>query len=100
MLPHVGQGANQAIEDGVALAAVLSNADRTAAPRALRVYEAVRRERTARVQRSARRSGARYDASSSDLSSRDQELATVPGERAWIWDYDAEAAAAAAVAAH
>jgi salicylate hydroxylase len=94
MLPHVGQGANQAIEDGVALAAVLSRADRMSMPEALLLYESVRRERTARVQRSARTSGVRYDASSNDLSSRNRELGTVPRERAWIWDYDAEAEAA------
>jgi salicylate hydroxylase len=96
MLPHVGQGANQAIEDGVALATVLSHADRTSAPRALLVYESLRRERTARVQRSARVNGARYDASSIDLSTRDQQLAAQPQERAWIWNYDAEVEASTA----
>ena len=55
MLPHTGQGANQAIEDGIALAAVLSRADRDSAPRALQIYEQVRRERTAGVQRISRR---------------------------------------------
>ena len=98
MLPHVGQGANQAIEDGVALAAVLSHADRATAPRALLAYESVRRERTAGVQHSSRVNGARYDASSGDLSIRDRQLASQPEWRAWIWDYDAEAEAAAAVA--
>jgi salicylate hydroxylase len=98
MLPHVGQGANQAIEDGVALSTVLSYADRGSAPRALQIYEALRRERTARVQRSARINGARYDASSSDLSIRDRQLAAQPRERAWIWDYDAAAEAATAAA--
>src|SRR5262245_4978058 len=49
MLPHGGQGANQAIEDGVTLAAVLSRADQASAPRALQVYEALRRERCARI---------------------------------------------------
>ena len=33
-LAHVEQGANQAIEDAVALAALLSRAERTSAPRA------------------------------------------------------------------
>src|SRR5204862_7212134 len=98
MLPHVGQGANQAIEDGVALAAVLSDADRATAPRALLAYESVRRERTAGVQHSSRVNGARYDASGGDLSIRDRQLASQPEWRAWIWDYDAEAEAAAAVA--
>ena len=50
MLPHAGQGANQAIEDGVALAAILAQADRATCPEALRIYESVRRERTAGVQ--------------------------------------------------
>jgi 2-polyprenyl-6-methoxyphenol hydroxylase-like FAD-dependent oxidoreductase len=95
MLPHVGQGANQAIEDGVALATVLSQAERTTAPLALQVYESVRRERTARVQRSARLNGARYDAASTDLSLRDRQLADQARDRAWIWDCDAEAEAAA-----
>ena len=98
MLPHVGQGANQALEDAVALAAVLRRADPASAPRALRLYEALRRERTARVQRSARVNGARYDAASGDLGSRDRQLAAQSQERAWIWNYDAglEAATAAA----
>jgi salicylate hydroxylase len=98
MLPHVGQGANQAIEDGIALATVLSQADRATAPRALQVYESVRRERTARVQRSARVNGARYDTSTGDIRTRDQQVADQARERAWIWDHDPEAEAAAALA--
>jgi salicylate hydroxylase len=99
MLPHAGQGANQAIEDGVALATVLTNADRASAPKALLLYESVRRERTAAVQRGSRASGARYDGSGGDFSTRDRELATQSQDRSWIFDYDAEAEAAAAVAA-
>jgi salicylate hydroxylase len=97
MLPHVGQGANQAIEDGIALATVLSKADTHTAPHALQVYERVRRDRTARVQRTARMNGAHYDASSSDLSNRDRELANQARDRAWMWDCDAEAEAEAAL---
>lgn len=99
MLPHAGQGANQAIEDGLALAAVLSRADRVSAPRALQIYERVRREHTAGVQRKSRLNGARYEASSGDLGARDRELGKQAQERAWIWNYDAEAEAAAAAAA-
>jgi salicylate hydroxylase len=98
MLPHAGQGANQAIEDGVALAAVLSRADRTSAPRALLVYERLRREHTAGVQLKSRLNGARYEASSGDLGARDRQLAAQHQERAWIWNYDAEAEASAAAA--
>jgi len=96
MLPHAGQGANQAVEDGVALAAVLARADRASAPRALQVYEQLRRERTACVQRRSRLNGARYYASGSGVRARDQALAGQVQERAWIWDYDAEAEASAA----
>jgi salicylate hydroxylase len=99
MLPHVGQGANQAIEDAVALATVLARADRSSAPQALRIYETLRRARTARVQLSARVNGARYDGASRDLGARDQQLAAQSQERAWIWNYDAGLEAAAAAAA-
>jgi salicylate hydroxylase len=90
MLPHTGQGANQAIEDAVTLAAVLRNADPSSAPCALQAYETLRRERCARVQRSSRINGARYDATGSDLADRDRQLSAQPQERAWIWNYDAE----------
>jgi hypothetical protein len=64
----------------------------------LLIYEALRRERTARVQNSARVNGARYTAASGALGSRDRQLAAQSQERAWIWNYDAglEAATAAA----
>jgi salicylate hydroxylase len=97
MLPHVGQGANQAIEDAVALAAVLGHADHSSVPRALQIYESLRRERCGRVQHRARVNGARYDASG-DLAARDRQLAVERQERAWIWNYDAEAEALAAAA--
>jgi salicylate hydroxylase len=98
MLPHTGQGANQAIEDGVALASVLSRAGPASAPGALLIYERLRRERTAGVQRISRVNGARYDAAGGDLKARDRKLDVQPQERAWIWDYDAEAEALAAAA--
>jgi salicylate hydroxylase len=99
MLPHVGQGANQAIEDGVALATVLTQADRASAPRALQVYAAVRREHTGRVQQRARTNGALYEAADADLSVRDDLVARQAESRVWIWSYDAEAEAARAMAA-
>ena len=97
MLPHTGQGANQAIEDAVTLAAVLWNADPSSAPRALQAYETLRRKRCARVQRSSRINGARYDATGSDLADRDRQLSAQPQERAWIWNYDAELEAMRAI---
>jgi salicylate hydroxylase len=98
MLPHTGQGANQAIEDAVTLAAVLSSSEPSSAPRALQVYESLRRERCARIQRTSRINGARYDASDIDLAERDRQLSAQPQERAWIWDHDAELEASGAAA--
>jgi salicylate hydroxylase len=97
MLPHAGQGANQAIEDGVALAVILAQTGRASVPQALRVYESVRRERTAGVQQMSRSNGARYGATT-NLDRRDGQLRDESSARAWIWNYDAESEAAAAMA--
>jgi salicylate hydroxylase len=93
MLPHAGQGANQAIEDAVAVATILAHAKRDSAPRALQLYEQVRREQAARVQRSSRFNGALYEAAKGDLAERDRQLATQRQSRAYIWNFDAEAEA-------
>jgi salicylate hydroxylase len=57
MLPHLGQGANQAIEDGVALAVFLEERDPAEIADALRQYEAFRRARTDVIQAEARKQG-------------------------------------------
>ena len=90
MLPHLGQGVNQALEDAVALAALLGACATPArVPAALAAYEGLRRDRTARVQQGSRRNGAGYDSSGSQLT-----------DRRWIYEYDAwEQAAARASAA-
>lgn len=99
MLPHAGQGANQALEDAVALATILERADRSGAQAALLAYQALRRQRTSEVQGRARQSGGRYDAPDRQAGRRDRELANWWSDRSWIFDYDAEAAAAAVAAA-
>jgi 2-polyprenyl-6-methoxyphenol hydroxylase-like FAD-dependent oxidoreductase len=79
MLPHLGQGVNQALEDAVALATLLGRlGDPLGVPETLRSYEELRRERTARVQVGSRRNGAGYDSSGSQLT-----------DRTWIYAYDA-----------
>src|ERR1700722_10702778 len=88
MLPHLGQGANQSIEDGIALATILARADRTTAPKALLAYEQLRRERVAQVQRGARESGLRYDSANSDLGVRDAEIKAHATFRRRLYDYD------------
>ena len=85
MLPHLGQGVNQALEDAVVLATLLgASQDPAGVPRALATYEGLRRDRTARVQLGSRRNGAGYDSSASQLT-----------DRRWIYEYDAWAEAAA-----
>ena len=85
MLPHLGQGVNQALEDAVTLGTLLGAGTRPAdVPRALAVYEALRRDRTARVQLGSRRQGAGWDSSGRQLV-----------DRRWIYEYDAWAEAVA-----
>ena len=88
MLPHLGQGANQSIEDGIALATILARADRATAPRALLAYERLRRERVAEVQRGARENGLRYDSAYSDLGVRDAEITAHAAFRKRLYDHD------------
>jgi salicylate hydroxylase len=97
MLPHLGQGANQSIEDGMALATILSRANDKTAPAALLAYERLRRERVAQVQRGARENGMRYDSAYSDLGVRDAEIAAHAAFRKRLYDHDVvpEAQAAA-----
>ena len=97
MLPHLGQGANQSIEDGMALATILARADRKTAPVALAAYERLRRERVAAVQRGARENGLRYDSVYSDLAARDAEITAHANFRKALYAYDVvpEAQAAA-----
>lgn len=61
MLPHMGQGANQAIEDGVALATMLEGLDTADVPDALLRYEHLRRTRTAQFQQGSRANGILLD---------------------------------------
>ena len=88
MLPHLGQGANQSIEDGMALATILARANRRTAPAALLVYERVRRERVAQIQRGARENGLRYDSAHFDLEVRDAEIAAHAEFRKRLYDHD------------
>ncbi len=88
MLPHLGQGANQSIEDGMALATILAHASRETAPAALLAYERLRRERVAAVQRGARENGMRYDSSYADLGVRDAEIAAHAAFRKRLYDHD------------
>ena len=96
MLPHLGQGANQSIEDGMALATLLARTEGAAVPAALQAYERLRRERVAEVQRGARLNGLRMDSAVGDLNVRDAELVAHAEFRKQLYSYDVVPAARAA----
>jgi salicylate hydroxylase len=93
MLPHLGQGANQGIEDAIALAVLLEGTTSAEAPDILRAYESFRRPRTDVVQAEARQNGLRYDSRYESLEQRDKEIRNAPAFRKWLFDYDVEQAA-------
>jgi salicylate hydroxylase len=96
MLPHLGQGANQSIEDGVALAVLLAGRDPSEVHCLLPEYEAFRRVRTDVVQAEARKNGLRYDSKYENLEQRDREINKNSRDfRRSLFDYDVEQAALA-----
>jgi salicylate hydroxylase len=99
MLPHLGQGANQSIEDGMALATMLAGATNASVPAALRAYDVLRRERVADVQRGARQNGLRVDSADADLAARDAQLVAHAEFRRQLYTYDVVPEARAAAAA-
>ena len=99
MLPHLGQGANQSIEDGMALAAILARVDTSAVPAALLAYEKLRRERVAAVQLGARQNGLRVDSTDADLAARDAQLVAHAEFRKRLYSYDVVPEALAVAAA-
>jgi salicylate hydroxylase len=92
MLPHLGQGANQAIEDGVALAKFLEGRDASEVAGILPRYQAFRRVRTDMIQAEARQNGLRYDSKYESLEQRDREIASSAAFRKSLYDYDVESA--------
>ena len=99
MLPHLGQGANQAVEDAVALGVFLEGRRSEEVPAMLRAYEDLRRPRTAMVQTEARQNGRRYDTLYDSVEQRDAEIRNSAAFRRSLYDYDIEAVARAALAA-
>jgi salicylate hydroxylase len=99
MLPHQGQGANQTIEDAIALADVLEGTDAAGLPAALARYEALRKPRTRRVQRWSRMVADWMhlpDGPAADR--RDARMADAPSDLEWIHGYDVQRDLAATTA--
>jgi salicylate hydroxylase len=88
MLPHLGQGANQSIEDGMALATILARVNRDQVPAALMAYERLRRQRVADVQLGARQNGLRLYSAYEDLKVRDAELVAHAEFRKRLYAHD------------
>jgi salicylate hydroxylase len=91
MLPHMGQGANQSIEDAAALATVLDGAGAHDVVEALTRYESLRRERSGQVQLNSRNGGLVYDCG--DTPDREEKLHKTVTDLLWSLDYDVEAEA-------
>jgi len=96
MLPHAGQGSNQAIEDAHVLAGVLGG-DLPIAT-ALQRYEQLRRPRTRQIQMGSRANVACYQVpDGAPAEARNARLAALPDNVGWIHGYDAEDAVQEAI---
>jgi salicylate hydroxylase len=93
MVPHFGQGAGQAIEDGFALAVCLENVGLEQVPSRLKVYERLRLDRTSRVQAASRKAGRFYHFENGNASQREEQLTSWLAEGRWIFEHDVEKAA-------
>jgi salicylate hydroxylase len=96
--PHLGQGANQAIEDAVTLAVVLRDCSAADVPSRLRVYEDLRVERTRQVREGAREAGRTYRSTDMAASAQAERIAAIFAAIA-VNTYDAEKVAETALAA-
>jgi salicylate hydroxylase len=98
MLPFLAQGANQAIEDAVALATCLREVDRPGIPHALARYQRIRQARTNEVHRISRANTvALHLPDCAEQRRRDAAFAapSASSSQDWIYSYDAEAAVTA-----
>lgn len=94
MLPFFAQGAAQAVEDAVELAACLRDADPGSVPAALQRYESIRRPRASQVQRMSRgRELRNHLADGPEQQQRDREFASGDPLRqsAWLYGHDLDA---------
>jgi salicylate hydroxylase len=94
MLPHQGAGAGQGLEDAWFLARLLGDPRaRDAAPEALlAAYDALRRPRACRVQRTSWEAGELYELRDPQVGNDEQALgATLASRFDWLWNHDLEA---------
>ncbi|KAK4247597.1 hypothetical protein C7999DRAFT_41135 [Corynascus novoguineensis] len=89
-LPTSIQGASQAMEDGVALAACLDRAGKGRVQEALRVWERIRYERVHKIQLTGITTREQWHKADWDAISKNPESLHLKRE-AWILNFDAEA---------
>ncbi len=90
MVPHHGQGANTTIEDAVILAELLASAAEDGLHATLAQYQALRRARTRKIQRSSWATNALLHLPDGPaLAARDCKMAAFPDDFAWIHAFDA-----------
>lgn len=89
MLPHHGQGVNQALEDAVVLSHLLAGTDADGVPSALRAYERLRRPRTRLLQAGSRKNAGCFQLPDGpEAEARNARLAGLPDDLAWIHGHD------------
>ena len=90
MLPHLGAGVGQGIEDVYVLVRLLSHPQTSLSnvDHVLRAYDAVRRERANAVHEASTRAGEIYDRLGPSGDSKEGMDADISGLLYWIWDHD------------
>jgi salicylate hydroxylase len=98
MVPHLGQGAAQAVEDGFTLAVFLQGATQRDVLERLKAYETARLARTSQIQALARDTGRFFRDEYDDVAERDRFMAKWMSANSQIRAHDAEQAAKDALA--
>jgi salicylate hydroxylase len=93
MVPHVGQGAGQSIEDAITLAVVLEGCGANDIAVRLKLYETLRLARTSQVQALARAAGKLYRSEHDDPAEKAGRLREWMAQGQWLYQHDAEQAA-------
>jgi salicylate hydroxylase len=94
MLPHQGAGAGQGLEDAWLLARLLGDprAGEADASTILKAYDAVRRPRACRVQRTSWEAGELYELRDPKVGANEDVLSSTLASRFdWLWNHDMHA---------
>ena len=93
MVPHVGQGAGQSIEDAITLAVALEGCAANDIAGRLKLYETLRLARTSQVQALARAAGKLYRSEHDNPAEKAERLREWMAQGQWLYQHDAEQAA-------